>query len=71
MNNQLTSEGAGKSSNNSSVIADIIHQQLDHYVNHMPIFQKDTKNQEDDKNRAPDVETQGQANATITTSDIK
>ena len=71
MNNQLTSEVAGYSSKNSSVVTYIIHQKLDHFVNHMPIFQKDTKNQEDDKNIAPNVEIQGHVNATLTTSDIK
>ena len=48
-----------------------MHKQLGNFINHIQIFYKDTKNQEDDKNRALDVETQGQANATITTSDIK
>ena len=70
-NNQLTIEGSGYSSKNVSVITDIVHQQLEHFVNHMPIFQKDTKNQEDDKNGAPNVETKGQVSATLTTSNIK
>ena len=71
MKNQLTSEGASYSSKNVSLITYILHKQLGNFINHIQIFYKDTKNQEDDKNRAPDVETQGQANATITTSDIK
>ena len=37
----------------------------------MLIYQKDTKNQEDDTNTAQNEETQGQANATLTTSNIK
>ena len=37
----------------------------------MLIYQKDTKNQEDDTNRAQNEETQGQINAILTTSDKK
>ena len=58
MKNQLTSEGASYSANNFSVITDIVHQQLDFFVNHMPIYQKDTKIQEDDTNTAHNEETQ-------------
>ena len=71
MKNQLISEGSGYSARNISVIADIFHQQLEHFVNHKPMYQKDIKNQEDAKNTAQNEETQGQANATLTTSDIK
>ena len=69
--NQLTSEGAGYYAKNVSVITEIFHQKLKHFVNHMPIYQKDTKNQEDDTNTAQNEETQGQSNATLTTRDIK
>ena len=40
MKNQPTNKGAGYSANNVSVIKDIFHQQLEHFVNHMPIYQK-------------------------------
>ena len=71
MKNQLTSEVSGYSVNNVYVITCIIHQELKHFVTNMPIFQKYTENHEDDKNRAPNVETQVQAKATLTTRDIK
>ena len=67
MKNQLTSEVSGYSVNNVYVITDIIHQQPKNFVTNMPIFKKYTENQEDDKNRDPNVETQGQAKATLTT----
>ena len=69
--NQLTSEGAGYYAKNVSVITEIFHQKLKHFVNHMPIYQKDTKNQEDDTNTAQNEETQVQVNATLKTSNIK
>ena len=71
MKNQLISEGSGYSARNISVIADIVHQQLENFVNHKSIYQKDTKNQEDAKNTAQNEETQVQVNATLKTSNIK
>jgi hypothetical protein len=71
MKNQLTSSGAGYSANNVSVITDIVHKQLEHFVNQMPIFQQDTEQQTNDENSNPNVPPPAQANAALTTTDIK
>jgi hypothetical protein len=46
MRNQLTSERAGYSANNVSKITDIVHKQLEHFVNQMPIYQQDSTEQQ-------------------------
>jgi hypothetical protein len=45
MKHQLTSGGDGYSANNVSVITNIVHKQLEHFVNQMPIFQQDPDQQ--------------------------
>jgi hypothetical protein len=72
MKNQLTSLGAGYSANNVSVITNIIHKQLEHFVNQMPIFQQAPEQYpSSDKNNDPNVSPPDQANAALTTKDIK
>jgi hypothetical protein len=71
MENQLTRSRAGYSANNVSVITNIVHKQLEHFVNQMPIFQQDTEQQTNDKNRNPNVPPPDQANTALTTTDIK
>jgi hypothetical protein len=71
MKNQITSAGAGYSANNVSVITDIVHKQLEQFVNHMPIFQQELEPQLNDENRNPNTQMPAQANAALTTNDIK
>jgi hypothetical protein len=72
MKNQLTSSGAGYSANKASVIADIVHKQLEHFVNQMPLFQQDPEQYpSSDENSDPNVSPPDQANAALTTKDIK
>jgi len=69
MKNQITSASAGYSTNNVSTITDIVHKELEQFVNNMPFFQEDTNNENTNPNvPSPVVE---QANATLTVSDIK
>jgi hypothetical protein len=71
MKNQLTSAGAGYSANNVSEITDIVHKQLEHFVNQMPLFQQELEPQVNDENRNPNCQRPEQANAALTTKDIK
>jgi hypothetical protein len=64
MKNQTTSEGAGYSSNNVSTITDIVHRELEQFVNQMPIYQQD-------ENTNPNVQPPAQANAALTATDVK
>jgi hypothetical protein len=76
MKNQLTSKAAGYSSaNQTTFVTDLIHQELQQFVNHMPIFQQDPAN---DENQNPNVQqapvlepTPTNANAAITTDALK
>jgi hypothetical protein len=72
MKNQLTSSGAGYSANNVSVITDIVHKQLEHFINQMPIFQQDPEQYpSNNENSDPNTTPPDQANAALTTKDIK
>jgi hypothetical protein len=64
MKNQTTSEGAGYSSNNVSTITDIVHRELEQFVNQMPIYQQD-------ENTNPNPQPPAQANAALTATDVK
>ena len=64
MKNQATSASAGYSANNVSIITDIVHDELAQYVNNMPFFQQGETNN-------TNTTTSEQANATLTTNDIK
>jgi len=68
MKNQITSTSAGYSANNVSTITDIVHKELEQFVNNMPFPQEDTNDENTNPNvPSPVVE---QANATLTASDI-
>jgi hypothetical protein len=71
MKNQLTSNRAGYSANNVSTITDIVHKELEHFVNQMPIYQQEPAPPANDENVNPNVPHPGQANAALTTNDIK
>ena len=71
MKNQLTSERAGYSTNNVSTITDIVHKELEQFVNQMPIYQQDPAPQSNDENVNPNITPPFQANAALTTTDIK
>jgi hypothetical protein len=71
MKSQLTTSGAGYSVNNISVITDIVHKQLEYFVNQMPIFQQDPAQYANDANSDPNIPPPNQANAALTTKDIK
>ena len=72
MKNQVTSEGAGYSANNVSTITDIVHKELEQFVNQMPIYQQEPAQQANDENINPNVQQPAaQANAALTTNDIK
>jgi hypothetical protein len=69
MKNQLTSKAAGYSANHATFVTDLIHQELQQFVNHMPIFQQEQTNNENiapNKQPAPD-----NANAALTTDALK
>jgi hypothetical protein len=68
---QLTTSGAGYSANNLSAITNIVHKQLEHFLNQMPIFQQDPGQYPNNKNYDPNVPPPDQANAALTTKDIK
>ncbi len=71
MKNQLTSEGAGYAANNVSVITDIVHKQLEQFVNQMPMFQQDMNHHQEQENSNPNLPAPEQANAAVTANDIK
>jgi hypothetical protein len=70
MKNQLTSERAGYSANNVSTITDIVHKELEQFVNQMPLYQEPAQ-QVNDENNNPNVPPPLQANAALTANDVK
>jgi hypothetical protein len=70
MKNQTTSQGAGYANNiTTTAITDIVHKQLEHFVNQMPMFQPNPNEQENDNPNIPrPIE---QANAALTAGQIK
>jgi hypothetical protein len=82
MKNQLTSKSAGYSANQTTFVTDLIHQELQQFVNHMPIFQQDPANNENQNPNVPSAPTPQQhlqpppvkndnVNAAITTDALK
>jgi hypothetical protein len=71
MKNQLTSESAGYSVNNISVTTNIVQKQLKHFVNQMPIYQQEPAQPANNESLNPNVQPPVQANAVLTTNDIK
>ena len=53
MKNSLTSKAAGYSANQTTFVTDLVHQELQQFVNHMPIFQQEPANNE---NQNPNVQ---------------
>jgi hypothetical protein len=71
MKNQLTSKRAGYSANNVSTITDIVHKELEQFVNQMPLYQEPTQHV-NDENSNPNVQPAPvQANAALTTNNVK
>jgi hypothetical protein len=70
MRNQTTSQGAGYANNiTTTTVTDIVHKELEHFVNQMPMFQPNPTNQE---NTNPNIQIPiGQANAALTADHIK
>jgi hypothetical protein len=69
MNNQLTSKAAGYSANHATFVTDLIHQELQQFVNHMPIFQQEQQN---DENIAPNKHpASDNTNAALSTDALK
>jgi hypothetical protein len=69
MKNQLTSKAAGYTANQATFVTDLIHQELQQFVNHMPFFQQEPPNDENqDPNPQPAPDT---ANAALTTDALK
>jgi hypothetical protein len=69
MKNHLTSKSAGYSANQTTFVTNLIHQELQQFVNHMPLFQQEpTNNENQDPN--PQI-VPDKANAPITNDTIK
>jgi hypothetical protein len=69
MKNALTSKAAGYSANQATFVTDIVHQQLQQFVNNMPIYQQGPENDENqDPNSRP---APNNANAALTTDSLK
>jgi hypothetical protein len=69
MKNHLMSKAAGYSANQTTFVTDLIHQELQQFVNHMPFFKQEPtndENQDPNPHIAPD-----KANAAITNDTIK
>ena len=70
MRNQTTSQGAGYANNiTETTITDIVHKQLEHFVNQMPMFQQDPNDQENVDPNVPDP--MEQMNAALTADELK
>jgi hypothetical protein len=70
MKNQTTSQGAGYANNiTTTAITDIVHKQLEHFVNQMPMFQPNPNDQENEDPNIPCPPEQ--ANAALTADQIK
>jgi len=69
MKNQTTSSGAGYAANNVTTITDIVHNELQQFVNNMPFFQQTPNDENTDPNvNQPAIE---QANAALTAIELK
>jgi hypothetical protein len=75
MKNQLTTKASGYSTNQTTFVTDLIHQELQQFVNHMPIFQQDPTNNENHDPNVPTppvlAPTLPNANTAITTDTLK
>jgi hypothetical protein len=76
MKNHLTSKGAGYSANQATFVTDLVHQELQQFVNHMPFYQQELgTNENQDPNLppapAPPSSATNNANAAITTDNLK
>jgi hypothetical protein len=72
--NHLTTKAAGYSANQTTFFTDLIHQELQQFVNHMPFFQQESTKQEltNDKNQDPNPQpAPDNANAALTTNTLK
>ncbi len=76
MKNQLTSKAAGYSANQATFVTDLIHQELQQFVNHMPIYQQ--QDPANDENKDPNIQSEpapqqppANANAAITADTLK
>ena len=70
MKNQITSASAGCSANNVSVSTDIVHNELEQFLNNMPLFHQEETNDENANPNVP-LPVLKQANAALTANDIK
>lgn len=70
MRNQTTNQGAGFANNiTTTTITDIVHKQLEHFVNQMPMFQHNPNDQE---NEDPNIQLPTeQMNAALTADELK
>ena len=75
MKNDLTSKAAGYSANQTTFVTDLVHQELQQFVNHMPYYQQalpNDENRDPNSNPAPtDVLAAQTANAALTTDALK
>jgi hypothetical protein len=69
MKNHLASKTAGYSANQTTFVTDLIHQELQQFVNHMPFFQQEPTNDEN-QNPNPHI-APDKTNAAITNDTIK
>jgi hypothetical protein len=72
MRNQTTSQGAGYANNlTTTTVTDIVHKELEHFVNQMPMFQHNPP-PNNTENVDPNIQQPlGQANAALTADQIK
>jgi hypothetical protein len=69
MKNHLTSKAAGYSANQTTFVTNLVHQELQQFVNHMPFYQQDPANNENvDPNPQP---APANANTALTTDALK
>jgi hypothetical protein len=76
MKNHLTSKTAGYSANQTTFVTDLVHQELQQFVNHMPFYQQEPANDENiNPNLQPapvaDNAAPAAANAALTTDALK
>jgi hypothetical protein len=69
MKNHLASKAAGYSAKQTTFVTNLIHQELQQFINHMPFFQQELTN---DENQDPNSQTApNKANAAIINYTIK
>jgi hypothetical protein len=75
MKNHLTSKDAGYAANQATFVTDLVHQELQQFVNHMPFYQQEPTNNENQDPNLPPAAAPPSAptnvNAAITTDTLK